>query len=81
MTHLYSTEKYLIAWQMQQKSSKFPGESAVGVTGGAERTAALPVTSVFGGPVYSSVHWLDICAPRKGFLPYRAGAGSGDQRI
>lgn len=39
----------------------------------------LLVTSVFGGPVYSSVHGLDVCALRNGGL--RCKAGSRDLRI
>lgn len=49
------------------------------VTGGAKRTAVLLMASVFGGPVYSSVHWLDVCGPWISVLP--CGAGSRDVRI
>lgn len=44
-------------------------------------TAVLPEASIFGGPVYSSVHGLDVCSTWEIVLPHRACAGCRDLRI
>lgn len=77
-----STDSYNTEWYFIAAADTLPTLGTFHRTPLESReTAALPAAAVFGGPVYSSGHWLRVWAPGEAGLRWSAGDESKDLRI